>query len=112
MVLLRAPIKQIAKNDINIFSTTKFANFFHFKLQASQLLAQQWADKLAEKRRLENLENHKRYLRMQDKLQRQQEDLKLYLNERDQRIQRYLEELTFKKVPRSNIYISSLFHFQ
>jgi len=47
---------------------------------------------------MENLENHKRFLRMQDKLQSQRKDLEKYLDERDKRIQKYLEDVNFKKV--------------
>ncbi|CAL8107401.1 unnamed protein product [Orchesella dallaii] len=67
------------------------------KYRASQVLAQQWQDKLAEKRRMENLENHRRFLKMQDKLQSQRKDLEKYLDERDKRIERYLEDVNFKK---------------
>lgn len=79
-----------------------YEKFLLHIFQASQILAQQWKDKLTEKRRAENLENHQRYLKIQEKLHRQQKELEHYLDERDKRIQRYLEDLSYKKVFQEN----------
>lgn len=100
-------IIQCIKKSFYILSQIVYRKTFSltFINQASQLLAQQWQDKLMEKRRVENLNNHRRYLKIQEKLQNQQKDLEQYLHERDSRIQKYLDDLSFKKVTdlKSNI---------
>lgn len=69
-----------------------------YAFQENQLLMQNWQDKLAEKRHYENLENTKRYLDIQDKSLQSRSNLMLYIEERDRKVQRYLEEMNYKKV--------------
>lgn len=61
-------------------------------------MMQTWQERLAEKRHFENLENTKRYLDIEDKWKSSRSNLMQYLEERDRKVQRYLEDLNYKKV--------------
>jgi hypothetical protein len=62
------------------------------------MLMQSWHDQLAEKRRFENIENTRRYLEMQEKYQENRSNLMKYLEDRDRKVQKYLEDVNYKKV--------------
>jgi len=57
-----------------------------------------WAERLAEKRHLENIDNTNRFLALEVEARDRRLNLLKYLEVRDAKVQEYLEQLQYQKV--------------
>lgn len=60
--------------------------------------AKAWAERLAEKRHLENVENTSRYLTLDREVKERRLHLLKYIDERDSKAQAYLDRIQYQKV--------------
>ncbi|CAG7838619.1 unnamed protein product [Allacma fusca] len=67
------------------------------RCREEELLTQRWQDRLTEKRKVENIENARRYMEIQEKWNHSRENLQRQLYDRDKRLQKYLEDLNHHK---------------